>query len=66
MTEDGSMPRVWFDVGIALLRRGFISERAQAAECSRIIGREIATRRDLSFTKAAAILAALDKEAASA
>jgi hypothetical protein len=66
MTEDGSMRRVWFDVGTALLRRGFISERAQAAECARITGGEIATRKDLSFTEAAAVLAALDKEAASA
>jgi hypothetical protein len=53
-------------IAMKLEKLGFATPEAGRAECSRIIGREIATRKDLSFTEAAAILAALDKEAASA
>jgi hypothetical protein len=53
-------------IALKLERAGFATQEAARAECSRITGREIATRKDLSFTEAAAILAALDKEAASA
>jgi hypothetical protein len=53
-------------IALKLERAGFATQEAARAECSRITGREIETRKDLSFTEAAAILAALDKEAASA
>jgi hypothetical protein len=53
-------------IAMKLAARGIATPEAGRAECSRIIGREIETRKDLSFTEAAAILAALDKEAASA
>jgi hypothetical protein len=53
-------------IALKLERAGFATQEAARAECSRITGRDIATRKDLSFTEAAAILAALDKEAASA
>jgi hypothetical protein len=53
-------------IAIKQAARGMATPEAGRAECARIIGRDIATRRDLSFTEAAAVLAALDKEAASA
>jgi hypothetical protein len=69
MTEDqpgSSDSRQRKQIFFKLEQAGFATPEAGRAECVRIIGREIETRRDLSFTEAAAILAALDKEAASA
>jgi hypothetical protein len=62
-SSDGKQRQI---IAIKLAARGMATPEAGRAECARIIGREIATRKDLSFTEAAAILAALDKEAASA
>jgi hypothetical protein len=69
MTEDqpgSSDSRQRMQIALKLERAGFATQEAARAECSRITGREIATRKDLSFTEAAVILAALDKEAADA